>query len=85
MSAMGRKPTVDLHHNLAPLLSDWTVAYRPKAAIGLILQYRWIGNNIQSAPRRVSFELHKPPFEIYRKRSGGKSCFVHCFLAYRQR
>ena len=22
---MGRKPTVDLYHNLAPSLSDWTV------------------------------------------------------------
>ena len=32
MTALGRKPTVDLHHNLAPSLSDWTVAYRPIAA-----------------------------------------------------
>ena len=25
---------LDLHHNLAPSLSDWTVAYRPRADIG---------------------------------------------------
>ena len=28
--SLGNKPTVDLHHNLAPSLSDWTVTYRPK-------------------------------------------------------
>ena len=33
MSALGRKPTVDLHHNIASSLSDWTVDYRPRAGI----------------------------------------------------
>ena len=33
MSGLGRKPTVDLQHNLAYSLFDWTVAYRLRAAI----------------------------------------------------